>query len=135
MLPSAGSIVWNEAETAWNKARELEPGSSMLKQYDDYLATVYLNKGLEAGENKDINDAILYLEKAVQYDPNNPNAWYNLGGAYFTAQQFAKAKSAFTQSLQLDPNQPNAQQALSALGSKWDIKDLQVGNLIVNTIS
>lgn len=50
---------------------------------------------------------LLQLELAVQKNPNNIEAWTNLGHLYFDSDQPDKAINAYTKSLALAPNNPD----------------------------
>jgi tetratricopeptide (TPR) repeat protein len=60
----------------------------------------------------DYKDAIKWLEKAVEFDPKNHEAWYFLGRAYYTRSRIAEAKAAFERALQLNPNDAKAENNL-----------------------
>jgi len=109
------------AEWAWNEGRKIKPNSSLLEQYDKFLAEKYYRMGLEKGlnkESKDLKQSIVYLYKAAKYDPTNAEYWYNLGGAYFTNSQLDSARFCFEKTLSLDPNHSNALRGLQALKGK-----------------
>src|SRR5262249_31262314 len=53
-----------------------------------------------------------WLEKAVELDNKNKDAWYYLGRAYYTQSQLLKAKGAFTTVLQIDPGDAKAENGL-----------------------
>ena len=74
--------------------------------------------GLQEAVKKNLTSCITYFEKSVHYDPNNAEAWYNLGGAYFTIQQYDKAKSCWEKTLQLNPKHQEAAAGLKALGQR-----------------
>ena len=57
----------------------------------------------------DYASAIHWLEKAVELDPKNHEAWYFLGRAYYTRGLLPEAKSAFQKVLQLNPNDAKAE--------------------------
>lgn len=52
----------------------------------------------------DYSDAIKWLEKAVEFDPKNKDAWYYLGRACYTKGRLPEARKAFQQLLELDPH-------------------------------
>ena len=60
----------------------------------------------------DYPDAIKWLEKAVQAEPKNEEAWYFLGRAYFTRSRIAEAHQAFLKALELDPHNAKAENNL-----------------------
>ncbi len=103
------------AEAAWDTARVLDPQSGLLKQYDAYLFDVYYRRGLKAGADRDNAGAITALRKAVKFGPAKADAWYNLGGAYYTIGDTAQARNCWERTLQLDPRNAGAQQGLGAL--------------------
>ncbi len=103
------------AEAAWDTARSLDPNSTLLKQYEQYLFDLYYRSGLKAGVDRDNAKAIADLRKAVRYGSLKVDAWYNLGGAYFTTGDTAEARTCWERTLQLDPRNMAAQQGLAAL--------------------
>ncbi len=50
---------------------------------------------------------ILSLENEVAANPQNLEAWTNLGHVYFDTQRFSKAIFAYNKSLELNPNNPD----------------------------
>ena len=56
----------------------------------------------------DYPDAIRWLTRALHDDPQNAEAWYDLGRAHMHGGDFAAAVNAFQRSLALDPHQPKA---------------------------
>ena len=103
------------AEAVWNIARTKEPLNPTFKTYDEYLSQTYYRRGLKSGAEKNYASAIRDLEKSVQYDATNANGWYNLGGAYYSVQDYSHAKTAWEKALQLNPDLPQAQQGLNAI--------------------
>lgn len=53
---------------------------------------------------KDYTDAVYWLRKAVEFDANNGQAWYDLGRCYYTQNHFPDAEGAFERAEQLQPN-------------------------------
>ena len=103
------------AEAAWDQARAIEPGNTMLKGYDTWLYDHYFRDGMQAGTDRDFPKAVAALEKAVRYGPGKVDAWYNLGGAYFTVGDTSKARTSWERTLGLDPQNAGAQQGLGAM--------------------
>jgi Tfp pilus assembly protein PilF len=60
----------------------------------------------------DYPDAIRWLEKAVDLDPKNKDAWYYLGRAYYTKARVIAARRAFSTVLTLDPRDARAENNL-----------------------
>ncbi len=55
------------------------------------------------------------MKKGLEIAPNNPEIWYNLGGAYFTMKEYPKAMEAWEKTLQLKPSHQQAQQGYAAI--------------------
>ena len=62
-------------------------------------------------DNGDYNQAIFYLETAIQYH-EHPTYFYNLGVALFKEKMYTKAISKFHKIFELDKNYPNIYDAL-----------------------
>ena len=56
----------------------------------------------------DYPDAIRWLKKATEFDPQNEQAWYSLGRCYYTQSRFEEAESALTQALRLNAKDAKA---------------------------
>jgi protein O-mannosyl-transferase len=108
---------YDKAKENWDKAKQIFPNNPYLKRNYPLLGNAYMNEALRVG-GKDIGKAILLLEKAVAADPSNPELWYNLGGASYTASDFKRAREAWTQTLLLKPDHTQAQQGLAAIQGK-----------------
>ena len=63
----------------------------------------------------DYTDAVKWLEKAVGMDPNNKDAWYYLGRAYYTRSRLVEAQNAFHKVLELDPHDAKAENNLGLI--------------------
>jgi tetratricopeptide (TPR) repeat protein len=100
-----------EARTALNRAVELDSAGTSkntgiaLRQlgYYDLLA-------------KNWPEAIRKLERAVQIDPNDWQAWLWLAQGYQNSGNRSKACECYRRVLQLKPGQPEAVQGMKALG-------------------
>jgi Flp pilus assembly protein TadD len=91
----------NSLETYSAAARLRTPSSNDLKVVAlDYVLL------------DDYPDAIHWLQRAVDFDPNNIDAWYSLGRCYYTQSRFPEAERAFNKTLALDPNHVKAAENL-----------------------
>jgi tetratricopeptide (TPR) repeat protein len=63
----------------------------------------------------DYPDAIRWLEKAVERDSQNEDAWYYLGRAYYTKARLADARNAFQKVLAINPNSSKAENNLGLI--------------------
>ena len=71
--------------------------------------------GLDYVLLNDYPDAIKWLEKAVEAEPKNKEAWYFLGRAYSTKSSIPEARKAFLTVLQLDPRDAKAENNLGLI--------------------
>ncbi|MBZ5654551.1 MAG: tetratricopeptide repeat protein [Acidobacteriia bacterium] len=63
----------------------------------------------------DYPDAIKWLETAVRIDPQNKDAWYYLGRAYYTRSVLPEARRAFMKVLEFDPHNSKAENNLGLI--------------------
>ena len=85
--------------------------AALVRPSSDDLKIVGLNYVLL----NDYPDAIHWLERAVQFDAGNKDAWYYLGRAYYTQSQLPAARKAFLTVLQLDPHDGRAENSLGLI--------------------
>jgi tetratricopeptide (TPR) repeat protein len=63
----------------------------------------------------DNSEAIRWLERSAAMDPDNKEAWYYLGRAYYTASRMPDARGAFEHVLRLDPRDARAENNLGLI--------------------
>jgi tetratricopeptide (TPR) repeat protein len=63
----------------------------------------------------DYADAIKWLEKSVEFDATNKDAWYYLGRAYYTVARLSEAQKAFETVLSLDASDSRAESNLGLI--------------------
>lgn len=85
--------------------------AAIVRPSSDDLKIVGLNYVLL----NDYADAIHWLERSVQFDAGNKDAWYYLGRAYYTMSQLPAARKAFLTVLQLDPHDGRAENNLGLI--------------------
>lgn len=61
----------------------------------------------QGGAPVNTQQTIKMLEKLVATDPQNRNAWVELGNTYFDSQMPAKSVEAYAKALEINPNDPN----------------------------
>ncbi|MBL0053124.1 MAG: tetratricopeptide repeat protein [Bacteroidetes bacterium] len=98
----------------WLKAREVKPGNSTVNQYLEMLANPIIQKGLDAGAKKDFAASISYFEQALKIDNRNAETLYNIGGAYYSLNDFANAEKYWQQCLAINPLHQQAKAGLNA---------------------
>lgn len=59
--------------------------------------------GLDYVLLNDYPDAIRWLRKATEFDPQNQQAWYSLGRCYYTQSRFEEAERALDEAQRLNP--------------------------------
>jgi predicted Zn-dependent protease len=71
------------------------------KLNSDYYTTKWIGGILLA--QGDYQNALAYLEKSVIYNSSDPQAWYNLAGAYFYTSNMKKAMESAQNALKINP--------------------------------
>ena len=102
-----GYVLHREGKTAESLETYTKAAKHRAPTGDD-LKIVGLNYVLL----NDYADAIKWLEKAVETEPKNKEAWYFLGRAYYTRSRNAEARKAFLKVLELDPRDAKAEDNL-----------------------
>lgn len=87
---------FQSAEPLLKKAYEINPEEAFISKM---LGAIELNRG-------NVKPAIELLEKSISINPTDPQALFNLSGAYGTNQEFQKALDTAEQVAQLNPNFP-----------------------------
>ncbi len=107
MLDSAG-YYWEHVEKNNPAYPDIKPNFILLSQ-------AYLAKGLDLGQKGDPKECITYMKKALTQDSANADAWYNMGIAYNSLQQYDSARYAWMKTLQYRSNDTDAMKHLQAL--------------------
>lgn len=107
-----------KADEAWSRARKLNINNYLPADYENYLKIAYFNLGIKRGGEGRLDEAARFLLRSIQYGPNNPDAWYFLGGAYSGIGQREKGKEAWEKVLTLKPDYPQAAAQLKELTRK-----------------
>jgi protein O-mannosyl-transferase len=107
--------LFDSADYYWDLAEKYHPNYSVLKGNYALLSKMYFSKGLELGKTGNPRLGVIYMRKALRHDSTNGDIWYNIGGAYFTMQQYDSAQYAWMKTLQYQPENADAKRGLSAL--------------------
>jgi hypothetical protein len=71
--------------------------------------------GRAAVKNRDLGQAVILFQRAIEKAPKDPAYWNNLGRAYFLRSDYTRAEHAFNQAISLDLNYPIARQGRAHL--------------------
>jgi hypothetical protein len=93
-----------EALYYWKNAERLYPNNPYLRNYYQVFSNDLKNRGAQAFNRGRMDSAAIAYRKWTILLPNDPEAWYNLGGAYFNQGKYFHAKHAWERALQLNPN-------------------------------
>ncbi len=101
-----------EALYYWKLAERLYPNNPYLRNYYIVYYNDLKNRGSIAFNRGRMDSAAIHYNKCTILDPNNPEGWYNLGGAYFNSGRYVKAKQAWDRALRLNPNYAEVKKVL-----------------------
>jgi len=101
-----------EALYYWKNAERLYPNNPYLRNYYQVYSNDLKNRGSYAFSRGKMDSAAIEYNKWTLLEPNNPEAWYNLGGAFYNSRNYVKAKQAWERTLMLNPNHVEAKRNL-----------------------
>ena len=104
---------YNKAEEIWGTAYRLYPSNPYLVSYYRVLSNVYIQQAFQDAKEKKLQNSAYWFERASKIFPQDPEIWYNLGGAAFSLGDYTKARASFEQCLKLNPNHAQAKQGLA----------------------
>ncbi|MHB8259571.1 MAG: tetratricopeptide repeat protein [Bacteroidia bacterium] len=104
---------YNKAEEIWGTAYRLYPSNPYLVSYYRVLSNVYIQQAFQDAKDKKLQNSLYWFERASKIFPQDPEIWYNLGGAAFSVGDYAKARASFEKCLQINPNHPQAKNGLA----------------------
>lgn len=103
---------YNKAEEIWNTAYRLYPSNPYLVSYYRVLSNVYIQQAFQDAKDKKLQNSLYWFDRASKIFPQDPEIWYNLGGAAFSVGDYARARAAFEKCLQLKPDHAQAKNGL-----------------------
>ncbi len=84
----------------------------MFSQCAEKTSDEYVKEGIAHTEHEEYEEALESFLNAVRKNPNNPEAFYSLGGIYNYNKTYEEAAEAFRTVIQLDPVHFNAYYSL-----------------------
>ena len=85
--------------------------NTIVEEVGPVVAKSYYDTGYEAYRSEEYHTAIENLKKAFQYDPENGEALYNLGNAYYKSGKTNEAVETFQQVIDKFPDTEKARKA------------------------
>lgn len=107
-----------EAIDVLKKALQLQKSPLLLKN----ITALCINQGYEYFQNKKYREAERFLEEALSYDKDNPDALSLLGNVYYDSQKIKKAKEYWQRSLEIDPQQKGIKQKLEKISQEIKVE-------------
>lgn len=101
-----------EALYYWKNAEKLYPNNPYLRNYYQVYANDLKQRGAMAFNRGRMDSAAIAYNLWTILTPNDHEAWYNLGGAYFNQQKYALAKKSWDRCLQINPNYAEVKRVL-----------------------
>jgi superkiller protein 3 len=93
-----------ELEASKNEQQRLALQKNYQQATDALSAEEYFTKGLNAQENGFNELAIEYYQKAINIDPNDADAYGNMGIAYAKLEDYREAIKCYQKVIAIDPN-------------------------------
>lgn len=107
---------YESAEQAVYKVVEIFSSNPKIPVLLNMVSNDYVNVGFEKYKEGKIDSCFIYLYRAKKVAPLNPEAWYNLGGAYLTViKNMDSAEFYFRKTLEMNPGHVQATQGLSSV--------------------
>jgi tetratricopeptide (TPR) repeat protein len=78
------------------------------KNKDDYKGSQLLSEGMQEEDPRKLNQAVHFLESAIEYDPNNEAAYLELINAYAVFFRFDEARATADRLLEIYPDYDKA---------------------------
>ena len=97
----------DEAIVEYKAAVRIDDKNDQYKEFldkaMDQKADPIISNALAAHKKKDYTTAIELYQQAIALRPKRVELFYNLGGAYYSRQQYNEARAQYAKALELDP--------------------------------
>ena len=91
-------------------------------------AADWLQKGDDAYNNKEYDEAIRFYSRNIELKPDNAVAYYNMGMAYTGRIDYTKAIQSYEKAIELKPDSPLSYYNMGHVYSKLDKPELRILN-------
>lgn len=118
-----------------NVSKAIEMAESIRKQMDNSLAMYYANRGTIQATKGDMDEAITQFRKALEINPNDVLALFNLGRALFDRNEYMEAMPLFERLVDVTPDDPLAWFQLAKVYEKLDLRHVSDLHTIDNAIA
>jgi tetratricopeptide (TPR) repeat protein len=108
--------------------RAINVFETISEEYPD-IDKVYMLIGTSYIQLNRPEDALIYFEKAVKSDPDDPTHWHNLGFAYFHNSYFAKTRECLHKALALKPDKELKENIKELLGLLKEAVELELADM------
>ena len=108
-----------EALYYWKNAERLYPNNPYLRSYYQVYANELKNRGGIAFNKGRMDSAAMAYNLLTLLEPQNAEAHYNLGGAYFNQGKFVLAKRNWDKALLINPNYSEVKKVLTMIPSEY----------------
>jgi hypothetical protein len=99
----------------WKVAERLYPDNPYLRNYYIVYTNGLKKRGYDAFAAGHFDEAIEAYKYFTIVTPDNPEGWYELGGAYFNAGKRSSARYCWNKALALNPDYEQARNAIKVL--------------------
>lgn len=96
-----------QVQQYWDKALMLDPGSAPLNGLLGFIHFANARFGWTDDRDGSISKAEAHIERALEIDPDNPDAYRPLAGVLLFKSRFHEAAEAACQAVRLGPNLPD----------------------------
>lgn len=118
--PAETSELPNEDEGRLDEAEEQLRLAKPLAASPENEAEVEYYQGRLAMARAQFQQALSHYQHVVDFDPEDPSAWIDLGDAHKRLEHFEEAETSYKRAIELDPSQADYYSSLSLLYTDQD---------------
>jgi tetratricopeptide (TPR) repeat protein len=122
-------------EALENVSKAIEMAESIRKQMDHSLAMYYANRGTIQATKGDMDEAMSQFRKALEINPKDVLALFNLGRALYDRDEYMEAMPLLERLVDVTPDDPIAWFQLAKVYEKLDLRHVSDLHTIDNAIA